>query len=160
MIKGFRDFLMRGNVIDLAVAFVIGVAFGAVVKAFADGVLGGLIGAIGGSPNFGTAGVTLNGSKIVFGPTLTALFNFFIVAVAVYFFVVVPMNKLEERRRRGEEPETVPPPEDIELLREIRDLLRADADSRAGAGVGSRDAAALVDAYDEARAGYGRDRGP
>ena len=153
MIKGFRDFLMRGNVIDLAVGFVVGAAFGAVVKAFADGVLGGLIGAIGGSPNFGDAGVTVNRSKIVVGPTLTALFGFFMVAAAVYFFVVLPMNKLEALRRRGEEPQTVPPPEDIELLREIRDLLRAGADSRESSNRAADD---LVNAYDQARAGYGR----
>jgi large conductance mechanosensitive channel len=124
MIKGFRDFLMRGNVVDLAVAVVIGTAFTAVVKAFSDGFIGGLIGAIGGSPDFGTAGFTINGSKVVIGSTLTALINFIIVAAVVYFLVVVPMNMLMERRRRGEEPEPAAPAEDILLLQEIRDLLR------------------------------------
>jgi large conductance mechanosensitive channel len=123
MIKGFKDFLMRGNVIDLAVAVVIGIAFGAVVKAFTDGFIGGLIGAMGGSPNFGDAGPTVNGSKIVIGTTITALINFVIVAAVVYFFVVVPMNHLLERRKRGEEAEVVATPEDIALLQEIRDLL-------------------------------------
>lgn len=124
MIKGFKEFLMRGNVVDLAVAVVIGTAFAAVVKAFSDGFIGGLIGAVGGSPDFGTAGFTINGSKVIIGSTLTALINFLIVAAVVYFFVIVPMNMLLERRRRGEEPAPAAPAEDILLLQEIRDLLR------------------------------------
>jgi len=125
MIKGFRDFVLRGNVIDLAVAVVIGAAFGAVVTVFARDFIGGIIGAMGGTPDFGTAGVTVNGSKIIIGSTITALIYFLIVALAVYFFVVLPVNKLNERRRRGEEPEAEATPEDVALLREIRDLLRA-----------------------------------
>jgi large conductance mechanosensitive channel len=124
MIKGFKEFLLRGNVVDLAVAVVIGTAFGAVVTAFSKGFIGGLIGIIGGSPNFDNAGFHVNDSKIVIGSTITALINFVIVAAVVYFFVVVPMNLLLERRRRGEEPEPAAPPEDIVLLQEIRDLLR------------------------------------
>jgi large conductance mechanosensitive channel len=124
MIKGFKDFLLRGNVIDLAVAVVVGGAFGAVVAAFATDFIGGIIGAIGGSPNFGKAGFTVNDSKIILGSTLTALINFVIVAAAVYFFVVVPVNHLMERRKTGEEPEVESPTEDIVLLQEIRDLLR------------------------------------
>ena len=124
MIKGFKDFLLRGNVVDLAVAVVIGVAFGAVVTAFAEDFIGGIIGAIGGSPDFGQAGFEVNDSKIVLGTTVTALINFLIVAFAVYFFVVVPVNKLMERRKKGEEPEVAAPSEDIVLLQEIRDLLR------------------------------------
>ena len=125
MIKGFRDFLMRGNVVDLAVAVVIGAAFGAVIAAFATDFIGGIIGAIGGTPNFNGAGFEANDSKIIIGSTITALINFVIVAAAVYFFVVVPVNKLMERRKRGEEPEVEAPSEDIVLLQEIRDLLRA-----------------------------------
>ncbi len=124
MIKGFKDFLMRGNVVDLAVAVVIGTAFAAVVKAFSDGVIGGIIGIFGGSPDFGDSGFTINHSKVVFGGTITALINFVIVAAVIYFFVVVPMNALLERRRRGEEPAPAAPSEDIVLLQEIRDLLR------------------------------------
>ncbi len=125
MLKGFKDFLLRGNVIDLAVAVVVGTAFGLVVNAFATDFLGGIIGAIGGTPDFGDAGVSVNGSKIVIGSTITQLINFVIVAAAVYFFVVVPVNKLMERRKRGGEPEVEAPSEDIVLLQEIRDLLRA-----------------------------------
>ena len=124
MLKGFKDFLLRGNVIDLAVAFVLGLAFAAVVSAFATDFIGGIIGAIGGSPDFGRAGFEVNDSKIVLGTTLTALVYFVIVAAAVYFFVVLPMNKLVERRKRGEEPETASPTEEVALLQEIRDLLR------------------------------------
>jgi large conductance mechanosensitive channel len=122
--KGFKDFLLRGNVVDLAVAVVIGTAFGAVVAAFATDFIGGVIGAIGGSPDFGRAGFEANDSKIIIGSTINALINFVIVAAAVYFFVVVPVNRLMERRKRGEEPEVAAPSEDIVLLQEIRDLLR------------------------------------
>ena len=124
MIKGFKDFLLRGNVIDLAVAVVLASAFGLVVAAFSADFIGGIIGAIGGTPDFSSAGFTVNGSKIIIGSTINALINFVIVAAAVYFFVVVPVNKLMERRRRGEEPDVAAPSEDILLLQEIRDLLR------------------------------------
>lgn len=124
MVKGFKDFLLRGNVVDLAVAVVVGAAFGAVIAAFATDFIGGVIGAIGGSPDFGKAGFEANGSRIIIGSTINALINFVIVAAAVYFFVVVPVNKLLERRKRGEEPEVAAPTEDIVLLQEIRDLLR------------------------------------
>lgn len=123
MLKGFKDFLLRGNVVDLAVAVVVGAAFGAVVNAFATDVIGGLIGVIGGTPDFGNAGVEVGDGKIVIGSTITALINFLIVAFAVYFFVVMPVNKLMERRKRGVEPEIEATPEDIALLQEIRDLL-------------------------------------
>jgi large conductance mechanosensitive channel len=124
MLKEFRDFINRGNVIDLAVAVVIGTAFGAVVAAFATDFIGGIIGALGGTPDFGKAGFVVNESRIIFGSTINALINFVIVAAAVYFFVVLPVNKLMERRKRGEEPEVAAPSEDIVLLQEIRDLLR------------------------------------
>ena len=123
MIKGFRDFLLRGNVIDLAVAVVMGVAFGAVVTAFAKDFIGGIIGALGGTPDFGRLGWHVNGSNIIIGSTINALIYFVIVALAVYFFVVVPVNRLEAMRRRGQDPEPAATPEDIQLLREIRDLL-------------------------------------
>jgi large conductance mechanosensitive channel len=125
MLKGFRDFLMRGNVLDLAVAVVIGAAFGAVVSAFADDFIGGII---GGSPDFGNAGVTVNGSKVVYGSTITALIQFAIVAAAIYFVVILPVRALEERRARGEEPGTAAPSDEARLLAEIRDLLAARRD--------------------------------
>jgi large conductance mechanosensitive channel len=125
MIKGFRDFLMRGNVIDLAVAVVIGAAFGAVVAAFATDFIGGIIGAIGGTPDFGNAGFTVNDSKIVYGTTINALIYFLIVAAAIYLVVVLPMQKLAERRARGADAETPAPSDEAKLLTEIRDLLSA-----------------------------------
>ena len=126
MIKGFRDFLMRGNVVDLAVAVIIGTAFGAIVSAFADDFIGGLIGVIGGTPDFGRAGIEANGSKVIYGSTLTAIINFLIVAAVVYFVIVMPLNALKNRRKRGEEPGPAEST-DVELLAEIRDLLRAQA---------------------------------
>lgn len=123
MLKGFRDFVLRGNVVELAVAFVIGVAFSAVVTAFSTDFVGGLIGALGASPNFNDAGVTINDSKIVYGSTVTAAINFLIVAAIVYFLIVVPMNTLAERRKDGDA-EAPPPAQDIQLLTEIRDLLK------------------------------------
>ena len=127
MLKGFRDFLMRGNVVDLAVAVVIGAAFGAVVTAFADGFIGGLIGAIGGTPDFGDAGPTINDSKVVIGSTITALINFVIVAAVIYFAIVAPLARLAERRarREGADADTPAPSDEAVLLTEIRDLLRA-----------------------------------
>ena len=125
MIKGFRDFVMRGNVIDLAIAVVLGAAFGAVVSAFATDFIGGIIGALGGSPDFGTAGVDVGDSRIVWGSTITALIQFLIVAAAIYFVVVVPMTKLNEVRAREERVDTPAPSDETKLLTEIRDLLRA-----------------------------------
>lgn len=122
MIKGFRDFLLRGNIVDLAVAVIIGGAFGAVVMAFANDFVGGLIGVIGGTPDFGQAGIKIGSGKIVIGSTLTALINFVIVAAVIYFVIVVPMSKLSERR--GTKEDSPAPTDETVLLTEIRDLLR------------------------------------
>src|SRR5690625_12418 len=123
MLKGFRDLLAQGNVMDLAVAVIIGAAFTQVVTALTDAVLMPLISALVGSPNFDDfAKITLNGNEIAFGVLLTALVNFLLVAAAVYFFIVTPMNKLIAMRKREEEDEEETP-EEIALLREIRDAL-------------------------------------
>ena len=119
MIKGFKDFLMRGNVVDLAVAVVIGTAFAAVVKAFSEGFIGSILGKLGGQRNFDD--VAPGGINI--GTTITALISFVITAAAVYFMVVVPINKLSQLRRRPEEETPVVVSEDVALLTEIRDLL-------------------------------------
>jgi large conductance mechanosensitive channel len=126
MLEGFRDFLLRGNVVDLAVAVVVGAAFGAVVAAFATDFIGGIIGAIGGTPDFSNAGFTVNDSKIVYGSTINALIYFVIVAAAVYFFVVVPMQKLASMRAKDADAETPAPSDEAKLLTEIRDLLAAE----------------------------------
>jgi large conductance mechanosensitive channel len=124
MVKGFRDFLMRGNVVDLAVAVVIGAAFGAVIKGFTDGLLNPLIAAIFGKPNLDAVGTfTIRNADFSIGVVLTALINFTLIAAVVYFFVVVPMNKLKERSAKDEVEETA---EEIVLLREIRDSLQHD----------------------------------
>jgi large conductance mechanosensitive channel len=119
MLKGFKDFLMRGNVVDLAVAVVIGAAFGTVVKAFVD-VIMSLIGKLGGQPDF----TNWEPYQVPLGTFVTALVAFLIVAAAIYFVVVMPLNKLAERRARGVEPVTESPSEEVTLLTEIRDSLR------------------------------------
>ena len=123
MLKGFRDFLTRGNVVDLAIAVVLGTAFGLVVTAFSDDFIGGILGAIGGTPDFADAGVTVNGSKIVWGSTLMALINFVIVGAAIYFAVVVPLTKLMTLRATSTDAPTPAPSDEAKLLSEIRDLL-------------------------------------
>jgi large conductance mechanosensitive channel len=126
MIKGFKDFLLRGNVIDLAVAFVIGVAFAAVITAFTDNIIQPIINAVGGRESLGLGFFIRDNDQKTFvdiGAFITALITFAITAAAIYFFVVVPVRKLMERRNRGEEPPAEAPTEDIVLLREIRDSL-------------------------------------
>ena len=123
MIKGFKDFLLRGNVVDLAVAFVIGTAFAAVVGQFTKSFIEPLIKLIGGGGLKGGT-FTINDVTFNWAAFVNAVINFVIVAAAIYFFVVVPVNALMERRRRGQEPEVAAPTEDILLLQEIRDLLR------------------------------------
>jgi large conductance mechanosensitive channel len=111
MFKGFREFILRGNVIDLAVAVVIGAAFGAVVKAFVDNLITPLIAAVVGKPDFSGLAFTINGSIFRYGLFVNALLTFVLVAVAVYFAVVAPMNRLAERRARGADPATKQCPE-------------------------------------------------
>jgi large conductance mechanosensitive channel len=102
MLKGFKQFLLRGNVVDLAVAVVIGGAFGAVVAALVKDLLTPLIAAIVGQPDFSVIQFTVNGSKFLIGDFINAIVSFVLVAAAIYFFVVAPMNIIVERRRRGE----------------------------------------------------------
>jgi large conductance mechanosensitive channel len=104
MLKGFRDFLMRGNVVDLAVAVVIGGAFGAVVSALVKDLITPLIAAIFGKPDFSAIVFAVNGSKFPVGDFLNALVAFLMVATAIYFFVVTPVNALMARVKRGEVP--------------------------------------------------------
>jgi large conductance mechanosensitive channel len=100
--KGFKQFLLRGNVLDLAVAVVIGTAFTAVVTALVKDLLTPLIGAIGGTPDFSALAVEVNGSKLLIGDFINALISFVMIAAAVYFFIVLPVNALVARMRRGE----------------------------------------------------------
>jgi large conductance mechanosensitive channel len=104
MFKGFRQFLFRGNVIDLAVAVVIGAAFGAVVSALVKDLLTPLIAAVVGKPDFSAFTFDVNGSKFLYGDFINAVISFVLIAAAVYFFVVVPVNALTARMHRGEAP--------------------------------------------------------
>jgi len=137
MLKGFKEFIMRGNVIELAIAVVIGAAFTKIVSSVTDGVINPLIASFGSGQEVTGLNFAIrsgNDATIVdLNGVLTAIINFLIVAAIVYFLIVAPMNALMERRRRGEEPEPAAPAEDILLLQEIRDLLR-DRQNPAGPG--------------------------
>lgn len=123
MVRGFKDFILRGNVVDLAVAVVIGAAFGMVVSALTESLLQPLINlALGGGVDGGR--LTVDGQVFNFGLLINAIITFLITAAAVYFIVVVPVQKLMLKRKRGEVEEVQATPEDIALLQEIRDLLR------------------------------------
>lgn len=124
MLRGFREFVLRGNVVDLAVGVVIGAAFTGVVTTFSSSFINPLIKAVtgGGAQVGGT--FTLNGAVFDYGAFLTALLNFLIVAAILYFLVVTPMNRLGERFGRLEKPAAAEPSNEEKLLAEIRDELR------------------------------------
>ena len=124
MLKGFKEFVLRGNVLDLAIAVVIGGAFSAVVAAMVKDLLTPLIGAIVGKPDFSALVVTVNGSQFLIGDFLNAVISFLLIAAAVYFFVVAPMNALIARRRRGEAP----------AIRRRRSVLNVSAKCRSRRG--------------------------
>ena len=121
MIQEFKDFINRGNVIDLAVAVVLGAAFGAVVTSFTDDILGGILGAIGGEPDLSSMTFEIGDGVIGYGSFITAIINFLIIAFAV-FLVVKAINAAQGLRSPAEEEAAVE--EEIEVLKEIRDLLR------------------------------------
>jgi large conductance mechanosensitive channel len=104
MLQGFKQFLLRGNVIDLAVAVIIGAAFGAVVTALVKDLLTPLIAAIVQVPDFSSIVFTINGSKFAIGDFVNALVSFLLIAFAVYLFVIVPVNALVARANRGAKP--------------------------------------------------------
>jgi large conductance mechanosensitive channel len=145
VLKGFKDFIMRGNVVELAIAVVIGTAFQAVVSGFVSAIITPIVNAAGGKNVNGlgfslrhTAGVPKNGAKDVLGKStfinlstvINAVIVFLITAAVVYFLFVVPMNKFQQRRAlkaaKGE-PDPTPKPEDVQLLEQIRDLLARQA---------------------------------
>jgi len=121
--KEFKEFIARGNVIDLAVAVVIGLAIVAIVNSIVSGLITPLIGMIGGS-DFSDLDFTINDSTFEYGEVINSVIQFLFIAAAVYFFIVKPINMLNERRRRGEEPDPVELSDEAALLTEIRDLLR------------------------------------
>ena len=126
MLKGFKEFISRGNAVDLAVGMVIGTAFTAVITALVKQVINPLIGGLFGEQNFDDVfQFTIGTATVQPGAVITALVNFLLVAFALYFFIVLPMNALAARRKKEEAVETPEVSEDVQLLSEIRDLLKA-----------------------------------
>ena len=121
MLREFRDFLLRGNIVELAVAFVIGVAFGALVTSFVENLLTPLIAMVIGKPDFSDLTFTVNDAVFRYGAFLTALISFVAVAAAVFFFVVKPANAIVNRLRAAEEG----PPDEERRHQELLDALRA-----------------------------------
>jgi large conductance mechanosensitive channel len=134
VLKGFKEFIMRGNVVDLAVAVVIGAAFGAVVTALVDDILTPIIAAIVGKPNFSSLTFTIHKSKFFYGSFINAVISFLCIAAAIYFFVVLPLNKLAERRAKGKPVPVEELAPDVLLLTQIRDLLSAAQGTSPAAG--------------------------
>jgi len=123
LLKDFRDFVMRGNVLDLAVAVIIGVAFNAVVNSLVNDVLMQIIAVIFGQPNFDKLAFTINDGVIYYGRFLTAVANFLIIA-ATLFVIIKAFEEMQKRRRRGGEDVAEDKSDEVVLLSEIRDLLR------------------------------------
>jgi large conductance mechanosensitive channel len=129
MLKGFREFIVRGNVVDLAVAVVIGTAFAAVVNALVKDILTPLIAAIAGEPDFSFLTFTIHKSTFRYGDLINSMIGFLLIAAAVYFFVVAPLNRLAEsragRRAAGLDPDDTmaEKSEQIVVLEQIRDLF-------------------------------------
>ncbi len=114
MFDGFKKFIMRGNVVDLAVAVVIGAAFTQVVNSLVEGIINPLLAAIVGKPNFDDLTITIRDSTIMYGTFLTAVINFLLVAAAIYFIIVKPMNMALDRLNEGKgssDPDTKQCPE-------------------------------------------------
>ena len=146
MLKGFKEFILRGNVIDLAVAVVIGAAFTSIVTGLVEGIFNPVIALIFNADDLNTAGITLrpessegagDGIVLAWGRVISALIQFLLIATVVYFALIVPMNYLRKHpfgRRKKDEPTVEPEkvPTEQELLTEIRDLLRAQRDRSAG----------------------------
>jgi large conductance mechanosensitive channel len=122
MLKEFREFLSRGSVIDLAVAVVMGAAFGALITSLVADLLTPVIAAVIGKPDFSNLTFTINGSVFRYGSFLNALISFVSIAAAIFFFVIKPVNHLRERQGKAEEEEK---PDELIVLEEIRDTLKA-----------------------------------
>ena len=123
MFKGFKDFIMRGNVVDLAVGVVIGAAFTSVVGAFGTAFLTPLIKLMSGGNGVNAGSFTIRKQLFNVPLFINAVITFLITAATIYFLVVYPLNRLAERRKRGEEPPSESPSEEVKLLTEIRDAL-------------------------------------
>jgi large conductance mechanosensitive channel len=119
MLSEFKKFIMKGNVVDLAVGVVIGIAFGAVVTGLVKDLITPLIGAIGGQPDFSGLTFTINNSKFLYGDFINAVISFLIIAAVIFFFVVQPLNKLQERASKNKTPEDPTEKKCPECLSEI-----------------------------------------
>ena len=135
MLKGFKEFIARGNVVELAVAVIMGAAFGGIVTALVNDLIMPLITAVFGKQDYSGLYWTLHHSKIMYGAFLNAVISFLLIAIGVYFFIVLPINKLSERARlRRGIPASRHEPTEVELLTDIRDALTMGG----GRGVASR----------------------
>ncbi|XBH21837.1 large conductance mechanosensitive channel protein MscL [Jonesiaceae bacterium BS-20] len=124
VLTGFKDFILRGSVLDLAIGIVIGGAFAALVDSLVHNFISPLIAMFFGKPDFSSALIlVINKAEFRFGAILTEIVNFVAIGAAIYFVVVLPMNKLQERRKAGLEITSEDPSADVALLTEIRDLL-------------------------------------
>lgn len=129
--KEFREFILRGNVVALAIAVVIGVAFGAVITSFVEDLLTPLIAAIGGQPDFSELTFTINGSQFFYGQFVNAVVSFLIIAAVVFFLVIVPLNRL---MRRYEDEDEATPPEYATITATSAAELQRDVNVRAEDG--------------------------
>lgn len=118
MIQGFKQFILKGNVVDLAVGVVIGGAFGSIVTSLVKDIITPAIGAIGGQPDFSRISFTINNSKFLIGDFLNSVISFLIIAAVIYFFVITPMNKLMEvtRKEKPVDPTTKKCPECLSII--------------------------------------------
>ena len=124
MLKGFKEFIARGNVVEMAVGFIIGGAFKDIVDKLVTNILNPAIGAIFGQPDFTKSFILhIGDSQIMFGALLTAIINFLLIAFAVYFFIIVPMNYFAKLRKKNEDEAPKEVSEEVQLLTEIRDAL-------------------------------------
>ena len=124
MLQGFKEFITRGNVIELAVGVIIGTAFKDIVDSLVNNVINPLIGMLFGKPDFSNMLIfAFNGSELKFGVLLTAVINFLLIAFAVYFFIVVPMNALAKRTKKAQDAAPKEVSDEVKLLTEIRDAL-------------------------------------
>ena len=124
MLKGFKEFISRGNVVEMAVGFIIGNAFKDIVDSLVKNIINPAIGAIFGKPDFtGSFILHIGDSKIMFGALLTAVINFLLIAFAMYFFIIVPMNYFANLRKKNEDEAPKEVSEEVQLLTEIRDAL-------------------------------------
>jgi len=124
MLTEFKDFILRGNLVDLAVAVVIGLAFGNVVNALVKDIITPIVAAVFGKPDFGNLTFTIHKSHFFYGDFINVLITFVTIAAAVFLFVVKPVNMLLERRRKNATPDDATLSDEALLLAEIRDLLR------------------------------------